>query len=118
MSNVMVLQSPGPHEVARGQEPDYLLRRIVALLLAIAVAVLLATAMAGLLAGFGGGPAAASGAQPAASQLEYHVAQRGDTLWTIAVEHHGEVVLDRYVDRLIDLNSGTRILVGQAVLLP
>lgn len=118
MSNVMVLQSSSPHQPVRAQEPNYLLRRIVALVLAIAVAVLLATAMSGLLAGFGGGPASASGAQPAASQLEYHVAQPGDTLWTIAVEQHGEVVLDRYVDKLIDLNGGTRILVGQAVLLP
>ena len=35
-------------------------------------------------------------------------AAAGDSLWSIAERHHGDVSLTRYVDALIDLNGGTR----------
>jgi hypothetical protein len=39
-------------------------------------------------------------------------------LWAIARVHHGDIDLDRYLDRLITLNGGPSIQVGQAVVLP
>lgn len=47
-----------------------------------------------------------------------HVARAGDSLWSIADEHRGEVGRDRYVRALIELNGSTAIIVGQAVTLP
>jgi Tfp pilus assembly protein FimV len=73
----------------------------------------------GLLAGLGGEPASASQAWPAApSPARHYVAQPGDTLWTIAAEHRGDVDHGRYVNALIELNHGTAIQAGQAIRLP
>ena len=47
-----------------------------------------------------------------------HVAQPGDSLWSIAEAHRGDVAIDRYVDALIDLNGGTDVQIGQAIHLP
>lgn len=98
--------------------PNYLVRRLVALVLVVAAVLLLAAVMTGLLAGFGGDPASASGAQPAQTEPRYHVAGPGDSLWVIASEHRGDVGMNGYLDALIDLNGGTSIIVGQAVRLP
>ena len=59
--------------------------------------------------------AAVAGAAPVRSTV---TAQPGDTLWAIARVHHGDIDLDRYLDRLITLNGGPSIQVGQAVVLP
>jgi hypothetical protein len=124
MSNVMVWSVPVPAGSAepvaasRQPSPNYVLRRTVALCLVVVVALVLAVAASGLLAGFGGDPASASEARPASLEAAYHVAAPGESLWTIAVRHHGEVALDRYVDALVDLNGGAVIQVGQAVWLP
>ena len=56
-----------------------------------------------------------AGAAPVRSTV---TAQPGDTLWAIARVHHGGIDLDRYLDRLITLNGGPSIQVGQAVVLP
>lgn len=103
-------------------EPDYRARRVVA---ASAVVALLGLtlALAGVLApalvDVGGRPAAASGIiDVTSSSARTHVAQAGDTLWSIAESYRGEVGRDRYVDALIDLNGGTIIQIGQAVRLP
>jgi Tfp pilus assembly protein FimV len=45
-------------------------------------------------------------------------AQPGDTLWSIAQAHRGDVSVDRYVDKLVDLNGGASIMAGQQVVLP
>ena len=102
--------------------PNYVVRRavaalVVAVLLVLAVAAT-AAAVPALLAGFGGAPAAASDSQPAVAGPTIHVARQGDTLWSIAIEHHGSVPHARYVDELIELNGGTGIVAGQAVWLP
>ena len=70
-----------------------------------------------LLAGVSGvtASAAPAGSVPVRSTI---TAQPGDTLWSIARVHHGEVDVDRYLDRLITLNGGTSIQAGQAVVLP
>lgn len=46
------------------------------------------------------------------------VARPGDTLWSIAEAHRGDVAVRPYVDALIDLNGGPSIQAGQAVFLP
>ncbi len=47
-----------------------------------------------------------------------HVAQPGDTLWSIAAAHRGADSRSDEIDALLALNGGTVILAGQAVLLP
>ena len=132
MSNAMVLQGSRCHAIpgvghvpSHGSTsgtapvlPNYVVRRLVALTLAVAAAVLLLAAIAGLLAGFGGDPASASEAQLAPEHAQYHLVQPGDSLWAIASEHHGQVGLNGYLDALITLNGGTTITPGQAVWLP
>ena len=70
-----------------------------------------------VLAGSGGVPASAAESQPARTRTTV-TARPGDTLWSIAERHHGEVALTRYVDTLVDLNGGAGIQAGQAVVLP
>ncbi|MEL6891512.1 MAG: LysM domain-containing protein [Actinomycetota bacterium] len=102
--------------------PNYGLRRLAALAVASVVAVGLFAAVGGVVASFGGAPASAAEASPAFSSNAapaHHVAQPGDTLWSIADKHRGGVDHGRFVDALIRLNGGTtRIEVGQAVRLP
>jgi len=107
--------------------PNYALRRCVALVLVVAllaVAVMALAGVVGVLVDFGGRPAAASEIAPStasgnpATLVRIHVAQAGDTLWSIAEAHRGDVARDRFVDALIDLNGGTAIEIGQAVHLP
>lgn len=46
-------------------------------------------------------------------------AQPGDSLWSIAEEHHGAVPLRDYVAALVELNGGVSAIdAGQAVALP
>lgn len=70
-----------------------------------------------VLAGSGGVPASAASSRSA--QVRSAVtAQPGDTMWSIARAHRGEVSIDRYVDKLVDLNGGASIQAGQQVVLP
>jgi LysM repeat protein len=64
-----------------------------------------------------GVPASAASGRPA-SLGSVVTARPGDSLWTIAERHHGEVSIARYVDELVDLNGGPGIQAGQAVVLP
>ena len=111
--------SPLPSMVRpRTVRPNYLARRALAAVLAF-VTLVLALGVLLLLAGLGGRPASASQAEPAISQIAaVYVAQPGDSLWTIARAHRGDVAIDRYVDALIDLNGGTEVQIGQAIHLP
>jgi LysM repeat protein len=70
-----------------------------------------------VLAGASGVTASAASAGPAPVRSTV-TAQPGDTLWSIARAYRGEIDVDRYLDRLITLNGGTSIQVGQAVVLP
>ena len=67
-----------------------------------------------VLANRGGEPASAAAVRPAVT----YVVQPGDTLWSIAESHHGELSLSAYVDLLVGRNGGATIQVGQALLLP
>lgn len=113
--------SPTPRSIGRRttrrrvSEATYRRRRaVVGTALAAFVAVGAVTTY-DVLAGSGGVPASAAVSQPARSTV---VAQPGDSLWTIAQQHRGEVSLVRYVDKLVALNGGATIVVGQAVVLP
>jgi LysM repeat protein len=100
--------------------PNYALRRAVAAVLVVIVVALVAIAASasiGALLDVGGRPAAAS-AVAGAPVVRIHVAQPGDTLWTIAEQYRGDVGQGRFVDALIDVNGGTAIQAGQAIRLP
>ena len=100
-------------------EPNFLARRLAAGVGVLLVAATSVMALDGLLASLGGEPAVAAETQPArAVSGGRHVARSGDTMWSIAATYRGDVDHDRYVDALIRLNGGTRIEVGQAVVLP
>ena len=99
---------------------NYALRRAVAgALVAIVLAVVAITASAsvGALLDVDGRPAAASDAV-ATPIVRIHVAQPGDTLWSIAEQYRGDVGQGRFVDALIAVNGGTSIQAGQAIRLP
>ncbi len=91
-------------------------RAVVGTIAAVVVAIGVVT-VHDVLAGSGGVPASAAVSQPAHVRPTV-TAQPGDTLWSIAAAHHGEIPMSRYVDKLVDLNGGASIQAGQAVLLP
>lgn len=113
-----------PAHMARRQLPSprpsaatYRRRRVVVgTLLAVLVAVGVVAAH-DVLAGSGGDPASAAVSLPAQARIHV-VAQPGDTLWSIASAHHGDISITRYVDTMVDLNGGPTIQAGQEVVLP
>ena len=106
-----------PFPPARPSAATYRRRRVVVgTTLAVLVAVSAVTAH-DVLAGSGGVPASAAVSQPAQARARI-VAQPGDTLWSIASVHHGDISITRYLDVLVDLNGGATIQVGQEVVLP
>jgi Tfp pilus assembly protein FimV len=103
--------------MVRPSIPNYALRRLlVGTAAVVALAFGLVTAV-GLSAGLSGSTAsAASSADVVAPSV--HVAQPGDTMWSIANTYRGDVNRDRYIDALIDANGGAEVQAGAAVLLP
>jgi LysM repeat protein len=99
----------------RESEATYRRRRaVVGTAMAVFVAVG-AVSTHDVLAGSGSVPASAAESQPARTVI---VAKPGDTLWGIASQHHGEISMMRYVDKLVELNGGASIQAGQQVILP
>ncbi len=99
---------------------NYALRRTVAAaLVAIVLALVAMGASASVekLLDIDGRPAVASDVADTAT-ARIHVAQPGDTLWSIAEQYRGGVGQGRFVDALIAANGGTSIQAGQAVRLP
>jgi hypothetical protein len=91
-------------------------RAVVGTILAVVVAC--ATVVThDVLAGSGGVPASAAASRPALVRRTV-TAQPGDTLWSIAEAHRGDVAVGRFVDKLVDLNGGPSIEAGQQVVLP
>ena len=91
-------------------------RAVVGGVLAVAVAFGI-VATHDVLAGSGGVPASAAESRPAHVRSTV-TAQPGDTLWSIAQANRGGVPVQRYVDKLVDLNGGASIQAGQQVVLP
>jgi LysM repeat protein len=109
-----------PDLYAADTRANYALRRAVAAALVVVVLALMAIAaseMVGALLDVDGRPAVASDIA-AAPIVRIHVAQPGDTLWSIAEQYRGDVGQSRFVDALVAVNGGTSIQVGQAVRLP
>ena len=99
---------------------NYALRRSVAAALVVIVLAMVAIAASssiGALLDVDGRPAVAAdvGAAPI---VRIHVAQPGDTLWSIAEQYRGDVGQGRFVDALISINGGIAIQAGQAIRLP
>ncbi len=110
----------GLRPACRNEQANYAVRRAVAalvLVLGLALVAVAASASIGALLDVDGRPAAASdiGTAPV---VRIHVAQPGDTLWSIADQYRGEVGHSRFVDALIDVNGGVAIQAGQAIRLP
>jgi LysM repeat protein len=112
-------------ETRGSRVPNYHLRRTVAAFIIAFIVLLAAIAsvtVVGALTGLGGRPAAASETLPAsapvAASSSIHVAEPGDSLWSIADFYRSDIGRDRYIDALISLNGGTAIQAGQAVHLP
>jgi nucleoid-associated protein YgaU len=110
----------------RAESPAvYRRRRAVAFAVAIAALTMVAMVGAGVLAGPGGVTASASGAGPAGGAVDPQlvgpatvVVLPGDTLWSIAERHRGEITHSRYLDALISYNGGASIKAGQVLILP
>ncbi len=100
---------------------DYTARRLAAGAVAVLAVVVLASAGSALFGALAdAAPASASdnAATVGVSAPTVHVAQPGDTLWSIADQYRGPVAHGRYVDVLVDLNGGAVVQIGQAVRLP
>lgn len=110
------------HRPVPPRRPNYAARRVGAVGLLVLVIVLARWSLPPLASVVvGASPASASSpSTDAAGTLRSarHVAQPGDTLWSIAGTYRGEVGRAAYLDALISLNGGTTVQVGQAVLLP
>lgn len=101
----------------RPSEAVYRRRRLVVGTVLALMVVTAGLAVNEALAGFGGVTASAADTAPSNAPTTV-TALPGDTLWAIAVEHHGSVDLHRYLDRLVLLNGGPSIQAGQVVRLP
>ncbi len=101
--------------------PNYALRRVVVGGLATMMLIVGMLGLVGMSAGLAGSPASAASAAAAEAEAvapSVHVAQPGDTLWSIANTYRGDVDRDRFIDVLIRMNGGVEIQAGQAVWLP
>lgn len=119
--SIEFVRASGPTSAV--EVPNYLLRRVVAAVVAVcllAAAVVAVGEIAGAFSDLGGRPAAASEITPGVAVTpDVHVAAPGDTLWSIADRYRGDVGRNRYLDALIALNgNSTALAVGQGVRLP
>jgi hypothetical protein len=108
--------------IVRPNVPNYAIRRLLVGSVALGLAVVGLAAAVGLFAGFQGTRASASGVQSAladtAVSAAIHVAQPGDTLWSIADIYRGDISRNRYIDVLIGINGDTGVISGEAIWLP
>ncbi|MDO8361993.1 MAG: LysM peptidoglycan-binding domain-containing protein [Actinomycetota bacterium] len=106
----------------------YVRRRLLVALVFVFMVVVLWLGAGNVLANRGGAPASTSTVRPAASAslsntpLSYtplsYTVQPGDTMWSIAQRFHGSAPHVAYVDRLVALNGGASLAVGQSISLP
>lgn len=104
------------------RRPNYGVRRLGATGVLVVGLFVAAHAFGAAAAFFGSNPVLAdgSGAERAAVvvSLDTHVAREGDSLWVIADQYRSGTDRESYIDALVELNGGTAVQVGQAVLLP
>jgi nucleoid-associated protein YgaU len=114
-------QPPVPRRRVASASPTseavYRRRRAVVGVVAAVIVAVTAVAAHDVLAGSGGVPASAAAGRPALARTTI-IARSGDSLWSIAERHHGEIPMTRFVDKLVDLNGGPSVQVGQSVILP
>lgn len=116
-ATIQLTPRTAPRPVRRQPEAVYRRRRAVVGVCSAVIVALGAVITHDVLAGSGGVPASAAASQPALVRSTI-TAQPGDTLWSIADRHRGEVPIGRYVDKLVSLNDGASIRAGQQVVLP
>lgn len=106
--------------MVRPNVPNYALRRVLVGATAVIALAFGLVAAVGVAAGVSGGTASAAAAADVStvSAQAVHVAQAGDTLWSIANTYRGDVDHGRYIDALIDVNGGVDVRLGAAILLP
>ena len=97
----------------------YIRRRIAVASVLFSLVAALGLGAGNVLANRGGAPASATAARQATTpQATTYLVQPGDTMWSIAEDHHDDADLVTYVDALIALNGGTSLQVGQLISLP
>lgn len=116
MTAVLISSRPMPAR-ARADAATFRRRRATVSAVAVAMFTLVGVVVVGPSGGPGGVPASATGAQPAVVR-ESVVARPGDTLWSLAHQHRGNVSHEAFVDALVRLNGGASIEVGQRIVLP
>ena len=103
--------------MVRPSVPNFALRRLLVGMTATVALCFGLVAAVGVSAGVSGGTASAAPATDVVAP-SMHVAQAGDTMWSIANTYRGDVDRDRFINALIDANGGVDVQVGAAVLLP
>jgi len=103
--------------MVRPSVPNYALRRLLVGTAAVVALAFGLVGAAGISAGISGSTASAASASNAPAP-SVHVAQPGDTMWSIANTYRGDVDRDRYINALIRANGGPGVQAGAAVLLP
>jgi len=102
--------------------PNYAARRLAAVGVLFVGLLLAVQAFGAAAAVFGSRPVLAAGDDAGrvavVATLDTHVARNGDSLWSIADTYRGDVSRSSFIDTLVELNGGTAVQVGQAVLLP
>lgn len=102
----------------RNVTPVHVYRRRRLMVAAVsALLVVSGVTLGGALTGSGGVPASASGAGDLIEPTTI-VVRPGDTLWSLAHAHRGEVPHGRYLDYLVRLNGGASVRAGQVLRLP
>ena len=107
----------------------YIRRRLLVLAVLVAVVAVVWLGAGSVRATRDGEPAAPSAGRPAVSSAAVssaavssaagsYMVQPGDTLWSIAAQHHGKADQADYVDALVQRNGGTIVQVGQVLALP
>lgn len=120
---------PSRYAVGRRPRAVYIRRRLAVLLVLVAMLCSVAWSTGQVLASRGGAPASAPTARPAlagdadadadpAAATASYVVQPGDTLWSLARRYHGDMSTERYLERLVEVNGGAALEVGQVVVLP
>jgi LysM repeat protein len=100
---------------ARPAPQIYIRRRVLAAVIALAIVLLVGLGAGTVVANRGAAPASGSSVRPA---IATYVVHHGDTMWSIAASHHGQLSQSDYVDLLVQANGGASLQVGQQIVLP